>query len=162
MIDLEQVSEKSNIDHTHTANEIGGFVNYNDTALRNLIDTKANENHTHEISDITNLQNELDGKSNTNHTHSNYASTSHSHSDKMTFNNYGDQKPANVFSSMPSNSIGYFVNSNEGYTTTVLFKESDTRAFAIEATKWDNSYIYFYFIGNDGKIDGIRKIKCEK
>ena len=93
----ELLQLKSNIGHTHTnaSTTTPGFLSAEDkTKLNNLeqitvdstinatstkpvqnkvINTaltgKANTNHTHSITNITNLQSQLDGKANTSHTH---------------------------------------------------------------------------------------------
>ena len=97
---------KSNIGHTHTnaSTTTPGFLSAEDkTKLNNLeqitvdstinatstnpvqnkvINTaltgKANTNHTHSITNITNLQSQLDGKANSVHTHDEYATKNHS------------------------------------------------------------------------------------
>ena len=53
-------------------------------ATKEELNGKADLEHTHNISDITNLQTSLDNKANVNHTHSNYAVNNHTHSEYAT------------------------------------------------------------------------------
>ena len=71
-----ELTGKADLEHTHTISDI--------TNLQTSLDNKANVNHTHTISDITNLQTSLDNKANVNHTHSNYAVNNHTHSEYAT------------------------------------------------------------------------------
>ena len=59
---LEQITVDSTINATSTNPVQNKVIN---TALTE----KANTNHTHSITNITNLQSQLDGKANTSHTH---------------------------------------------------------------------------------------------
>lgn len=63
---------KANNAHSHSISDISG--------LQNSLSGKANSSHGHSISDITNLQNTLDGKASTGHTHSGYSASGHGHS----------------------------------------------------------------------------------
>ena len=59
-------------------------IDTSNLATKEELTQKANVNHTHTISDITNLQTSLDNKANVNHTHSNYAVNNHTHSEYAT------------------------------------------------------------------------------
>ena len=57
---------------------------YTKTQVESKLINKSDIDHTHSISNITNLQSALDGKSGTGHSHSNYSTTSHTHSNYAT------------------------------------------------------------------------------
>ena len=54
--------------HTHDMLQVTGLEDEL-SSMQSAIANKANSNHTHSISNITNLQNTLNGKANTEHTH---------------------------------------------------------------------------------------------
>jgi hypothetical protein len=49
------IDEKADKEHTHTISDITDYEPYDDTELRGLIDEKADKEHTHTIEDIINL-----------------------------------------------------------------------------------------------------------
>ena len=56
------IANKANSNHTHSISNI--------TNLQNTLNGKANTEHTHEIADVTNLQTQLNGKAASSHNHS--------------------------------------------------------------------------------------------
>lgn len=65
----DELSNKSNNNHTHIESEILDLDKYTQLEINNLLDDKADINHVHIIDDITGLQDVLNDKADIDHVH---------------------------------------------------------------------------------------------
>lgn len=143
------------------------FINEIKSYINNAISTKANTNHTHSISNITNLQATLDGKAASGHTH-NYAGSSSSggaatSANKLNTNAGSATQPVYFANGVPvatSYTLGKSVPSNAVFTDSHYTSKNvvgATNATSNTTTALINGNVYLNSVEN-GAVTSSHKI----
>ena len=154
----EELTNKSDSNHTHNITDITDYEPYDDTELKGMINEKANTNHTHNIADITNLQSTLNNKANASHTHNLADITDYEPFDdtelkglingRIPMFQYSTFDDINTnWHNIPSPSIIFAGDGPEQYTATMIIKQNDSRSLCLATNKGEKDYIWFRFQG---------------